>query len=140
MRSATTLGHDDTTGSALARNLGVTWHTAWTAVETEATARLAPRERLAGLKTLGVDAAGVRCLAGSHVGHSAPTSPVLVRYADDLVALCHTRDQAERVKARLAEWLAQRVLAFNEDKTRIVPSAKASTSSGFTSADTRTAS
>ena len=49
-----------------------------------------------------------------------PGSPVLVRYADDLVALCHTREQAEQVKARLAEWLAPRGLAFNEDKTRIV--------------------
>ena len=45
---------------------------------------------------------------------------MLVRYADDLVALCHTRDQAEQVKARLAAWLAPRGLAFNEDKTRIV--------------------
>ena len=46
-------------------------------------------------------------------------SPVLVRYADDLVAFCHTRQQAEQVKARLAQWLAPRGLAFNEDKTRI---------------------
>ena len=45
---------------------------------------------------------------------------MLVRYADDLVACCHTRQQAEQVKARLAEWLAPRGLAFNEDKTRIV--------------------
>ena len=41
-------------------------------------------------------------------------------YADDLVALCHTRDEAEQVKARLAGWLAPRGLAFNEDKTRVV--------------------
>ena len=40
--------------------------------------------------------------------------------ADDLVALCHTRDQAEQIKVRLAEWLAPRGLRFNEDKTRIV--------------------
>jgi RNA-directed DNA polymerase len=37
-----------------------------------------------------------------------------------LVAFCHTRQEAERVKARLAAWLAPRGLAFNEDKTRIV--------------------
>jgi RNA-directed DNA polymerase len=37
-----------------------------------------------------------------------------------MVALCHSRRQAEDVKARLAEWLAPRGLAFNEDKTRIV--------------------
>ena len=48
----------------------------------------------------------------------APRS--LIRYADDLVALCHSRQQAEQVKARLAAWLAPRGLAFNEDKTRIV--------------------
>ena len=49
-----------------------------------------------------------------------PGSPVLVRYADDLVAFCHTRHEAEQVKARLAAWLAPRGLAFNEDKTHIV--------------------
>jgi RNA-directed DNA polymerase len=66
------------------------------------------------------DAAGVGYLSGTHIGHTAPGSPVVVRYADDLVALCHTRDQAEQVKARLADWLTPRGLAFNEDKTRIV--------------------
>ena len=49
------LSHDDTTVSALARHLGVAWHTAWTAIETEAKARVARPERLAGVKTLGVD-------------------------------------------------------------------------------------
>jgi RNA-directed DNA polymerase len=44
----------------------------------------------------------------------------LVVYADDLLALCHTRQQAEQVKARLAAWLAPRGLAFNQDKTRVV--------------------
>ena len=46
--------------------------------------------------------------------------PVLIRYADDLVALCHTRQEALEVKARLATWLTPRGLAFNEDKTRVV--------------------
>lgn len=50
----------------------------------------------------------------------ARNSPALVRYADDLVALCHSREQAEQVKVRLASWLAPRGLAFNENKTRIV--------------------
>ena len=49
----------------------------------------------------------------------APGTPVLIRYADDLVALCHSRQEAEQVKARLAAWLAPRGLSFNEDKTRI---------------------
>jgi RNA-directed DNA polymerase len=43
-----------------------------------------------------------------------------VVYADDMVAVCHTRQQAEQVKARMAEWLAPRGLSFNEAKTRIV--------------------
>ncbi|MGH3401286.1 MAG: reverse transcriptase domain-containing protein [Streptosporangiaceae bacterium] len=51
---------------------------------------------------------------------SVPGTPVLVRYADDFVALCDTREQAEAVKARLTPWLAARGLAFNEDKTRVV--------------------
>ena len=34
---------------------------------------------------------------------------------------CHSRQQAEQVRARLAEWLEPRGLAFNEAKTRIVP-------------------
>ena len=35
-------------------------------------------------------------------------TPVLVRYADDLVALCDSREQAEQVKTRLTPWLADR--------------------------------
>jgi RNA-directed DNA polymerase len=66
-------------------------------------------------------AAGVRYhRSGSDAAFARPDSPVLIRYADDLAALCHTRQQAEQVKARLASWLAPRGLAFNEDKTRIV--------------------
>ena len=49
-----------------------------------------------------------------------PGSPVLIRYADDLLALCHSREQADQVKARLAVWLEPRGLTFNEDKTRVV--------------------
>jgi len=49
------LAHDDTTVSALARQLGVDWHTAWNAIELEAKARTSNPQRLAGVKTLGVD-------------------------------------------------------------------------------------
>jgi RNA-directed DNA polymerase len=66
------------------------------------------------------EAAGVRYLSGTHVGHTQPGSPVVIRYADDLVALCHTHEEAEQVKHRLAEWLTPRGLSFNEGKTRIV--------------------
>jgi RNA-directed DNA polymerase len=65
-------------------------------------------------------AAGVRYRTGTHAGHTVAGSPVLVRYADDLVALCHSRHEAEQVKARLTEWLAPRGLVFNEAKTSIV--------------------
>jgi hypothetical protein len=65
-------------------------------------------------------AAGVRYYdTGTNAGKTVPDCPVVVRYADDLIALCHSRAQAEQVKARLAEWLAPRGLVFNEDKTRI---------------------
>jgi RNA-directed DNA polymerase len=63
------------------------------------------------------EAAGVRY---GQAGDTKTGSPVVVRYADDLVALCHNQQQAQQVKARLAEWLAPRGLAFNEDKTRVV--------------------
>jgi RNA-directed DNA polymerase len=43
-----------------------------------------------------------------------------VRYADDLVALCVSAEQAQQVKDRLTQWLAPRGLAFNEDKTHVV--------------------
>jgi RNA-directed DNA polymerase len=66
------------------------------------------------------EAAGVRYRTGKRAGEVTGTSPTLTRYADDLVACCRTRQQAEQVKARLAAWLAPRGLAFNEAKTRIV--------------------
>jgi RNA-directed DNA polymerase len=66
------------------------------------------------------EAAGVSYGTGTRAGAVKRTSPAVIRYADDLVVCCHTRQQAEQVKAQLAEWLAPRGLAFNEDKTRIV--------------------
>jgi RNA-directed DNA polymerase len=45
---------------------------------------------------------------------------VLIRYADDFVVHCHTRQEALEVKARLAAWLTPRGLAFNDDKTKVV--------------------
>src|SRR6266568_6071342 len=67
------------------------------------------------------EAAGVRYrTSGTHAGEAMPGSPVAVRYADDMVVLCHSQEQAVQVKAQLAQWLAPRGLAFNEEKTRIV--------------------
>ena len=67
------------------------------------------------------EAAGVRYRGGIHAGDVRDGCPALTRYADDLVVCCHSRQQAEQVKARLAGWLEPRGLAFNEAKTRIVP-------------------
>jgi RNA-directed DNA polymerase len=61
-------------------------------------------------------AAGVRYYRN---GDAVPGCPILVRYADDVLALCHTRQQAEQVQAQLARWLEPRGLAFNQDKTKI---------------------
>jgi RNA-directed DNA polymerase len=58
--------------------------------------------------------------SGTRAGGTRPGSPVAIRYADDVLVLCHSQEQAAHVKAQLAEWLAPRGLAFNEDKTRIV--------------------
>src|SRR5215470_9690722 len=66
------------------------------------------------------EAAGVKYIpVGKLAGDTRTGSPVLIRYADDMVALCHSQQQADQVKARLTEWLAPRGLAFNEDKTRV---------------------
>jgi RNA-directed DNA polymerase len=58
------------------------------------------------------EAAGTRYGAD---GYASKGSPILIRYADDFVVHCHTRQEAIEVKARLAEWLTPRGLAFNDD-------------------------
>ncbi len=66
---------------------------------------------------------GMETAAGARYGadnHAKKGSPVLIRYADDFVVHCHTRQEALEVKARLAAWLTPRGLAFNDDKTRVV--------------------
>ena len=65
-------------------------------------------------------AAGVRYIpTGANAGTARPGSPVLIRYADDALALCHAREQAEQVKAKLVAWLAPRV-DLQRRQTRIV--------------------
>src|SRR5262249_46170856 len=67
------------------------------------------------------EAAGVAYVtSGGHAGTARPGSPVAIRYADDMVVLCHSQEQAGQVKARLAEGLAPRGLGFNEGKTKVV--------------------
>jgi RNA-directed DNA polymerase len=66
-------------------------------------------------------AAGVRYrTSGVNADRVVEGSPMLVKYADDLVVMCGSQEQAEQVKERLAAWLAPRGLTFNEDKTRVV--------------------
>jgi RNA-directed DNA polymerase len=67
------------------------------------------------------EAAGVRYRAsGRTAGQTKVNAPTVVRYADDMVVCCFSKQHAEQVKANLAEWLAPRGLVFNESKTRIV--------------------
>jgi RNA-directed DNA polymerase len=72
---------------------------------------------LHGMETV----AGARYTANGRGRYAATAGcPILIRYADDFVVLCHSRQEALEVKARLATWLAPRGLAFNEDKTQVV--------------------
>jgi Reverse transcriptase (RNA-dependent DNA polymerase) len=66
--------------------------------------------------------AGTRYFADDRkdAGKSVPGTPVVVRYADGLLALCVSAEQAQQVNERLPSWLAPRGLAFNDDKTRVV--------------------
>jgi RNA-directed DNA polymerase len=66
---------------------------------------------------------GMETAAGARYGadgYARKGSPVLIRYADDFVVHCHSKQEALEVKARLAAWLAPRGLTFNDDKTRVV--------------------
>jgi RNA-directed DNA polymerase len=47
-------------------------------------------------------------------------SRALVRYADDWVVFCESREDAEAARRDLRGWLAQRGLRLSEEKTRIV--------------------
>ena len=84
------LSYDDTTVSALARHLGVDWHTCWDAIEVEAKARTSDPPRLAGVKTLGVD---------EHIWR--PSRIGVDRAVTIMVDL--TRDQAGCLHARLLD-------------------------------------
>ncbi len=47
-------------------------------------------------------------------------SRTVVRYADDFVVFCGSKEDAEAVIDRLKDWLAERGLTLSEEKTRIV--------------------
>ena len=44
----------------------------------------------------------------------------MVRYADDMVVLCRTREEAEAALEKLREWMAGAGLTLHPDKTRVV--------------------
>jgi transposase len=80
----------DTSVSALAHQLGVSWHTAWDAMEEDAGRRLSAIGRLTGVNALGVDA---------HVwSHTGPPGSGMVTGIVD-----HTRDAHGVVHARLLD-------------------------------------
>jgi hypothetical protein len=83
-----TLQRFDTSVSALAHQLGVSWHTAWDAVRVEAVRRIGATDRLQGVDALGVD---------EHVwSHTGPPGSSMVTGIVD-----HTRDTDGIVHARL---------------------------------------
>jgi transposase len=88
--AADALSYDDTTVSALARHLGVDWHTCWDAIEVEAEARVGDPARLKNVKTLGVD---------EHIWR--PSRIGVDRAVTIMVDL--TRDQAGCLHARLLD-------------------------------------
>lgn len=61
------------------------------------------------------DALGVRYdNRGKLIGNRA-----LVRYADDFVVFCETKEDAEQVKFTLNKWMGERGLQLSEEKTKI---------------------
>jgi len=46
-------------------------------------------------------------------------SLALVRYADDFVVFCYSKEQAEEAKSKLMSWFSERGLTFSEEKTKI---------------------
>ena len=107
------LRHDDTTVAALARHLGVDWHTLWDAIRFTADQRVAAPDRLVDVTALGVD---------EHVWRPSRHGPD--RAVTAMVDL--TRDADGCVKARLldvvvgrsgtayAAWLQTRPHGFAE--------------------------
>jgi RNA-directed DNA polymerase len=55
-----------------------------------------------------------------HPQRGTLTDRAVVRYADDFVVTCTTKEEAERALDLLKPWLAERGLTLSEEKTRIV--------------------
>ncbi|TQF07173.1 group II intron reverse transcriptase/maturase [Kitasatospora acidiphila] len=65
-------------------------------------------------------AAGVRIRRTKEGLKTHLKSPVLVRYADDFVVLCHDELGAHEARLKLCSWLEARGLRINEQKTSVV--------------------
>lgn len=52
-------------------------------------------------------------------GHLKEQNRIVVRYADDFLVMCKTKEDAEAVSEQLNNWLAKRGLIMSEEKTRI---------------------
>jgi RNA-directed DNA polymerase len=52
--------------------------------------------------------------------HMANQGFEMVRYADDFVILCQSREEAERALAEVRQWTSQEELSLHPEKTRIV--------------------
>ena len=53
------------------------------------------------------------------IGYTIQSSHTIVRYADDFVILCRTREEAQSMYIKLKPYLQKRGLELSEDKTRI---------------------
>ena len=65
-------------------------------------------------------AAGCRMVRDRGKYVAAKGTPTLVRYADDFVVICHSKEEAEEARRKLEDWLEPRGLSFNREKTQIV--------------------
>ena len=78
------------------------------------------------------EAAGVRYRAsGVHAGETEPGSPVVVRYADDVVVLCHSQEQAGRSRRGSRSGWRPGAWPSTRTRRRSSTSARASTSWAF---------
>ena len=76
---------------------------------------------LANVALHGLDEAlGVRYYRTREGYLRAYSNRAWVRYADDFVVFCRTKEDAEKAVETLRDWLAERGLTLSEEKTRIV--------------------
>jgi RNA-directed DNA polymerase len=65
------------------------------------------------------EALGIVYRGGVSATTIKPQCPVFVRYADDFVVICRTKEQAQEARTKVAAFLAGRGLHLSEEKTSI---------------------